>query len=56
MVSMEPAVLRRKLLNPPNEARRQQTVDALRIVQTSQDDPHYVNIVSLVRVLHLTCI
>lgn len=49
MVSMDPVVLRKKLLNPPNEAQRQQTVDALKIVQTSQDDPHYENIVSLVR-------
>ena len=47
-VSMEPAILRKKLLNPPNEARRQQTVDVLKIVHTSQDDPHYANIVSLV--------
>ncbi len=51
MVSMDPAVLRSKLLNPPNEAQRQRTVDALKIVQTSQDDPHYANIVSLVRSL-----
>ena len=53
MISMEPAVLRKKLLNPPNEGPRQQTVDALKIIQTSQDDPHYENIVSLVRAFSL---
>ena len=48
MVSMDPAVLQQKLLNPPHESRRQQTVDALKLVQTAQDDPHYGNLVSLV--------
>lgn len=48
MVSLDPAVLKAKLLNPPNEARRQETVDKLRIVHSAQDDPHYDNIVALV--------
>lgn len=48
MVSTDPVVVQKKLLQPPHEQLRQKTVDVLKIVHTSQDDPHYNSIVSLV--------
>ncbi len=48
MMSSEPEAVRKKLLMPPNERQRQETLDILNIVGTSQDDPYYNNIVNLV--------
>lgn len=55
MLSMEPAVVHTKLLNPPNEKERQETVDALQVVKGSQTEPHFENIVALVRSQALCC-
>ena len=52
MLGIESGALRKKLLNPPHEKERQETVDALKVVHTSQSDPHFNSIVSLVRLRH----
>ena len=49
MLGIESGALRKKLLNPPHEKERQETVDALKVVHTLQSDPHFNSIVSLVR-------
>ena len=48
MMSADPEALKKKLLKPPNERQRQETLDILNIVNTPQDDPHYDSIVNLV--------
>jgi hypothetical protein len=48
LMSSDADVLRNKLLQPPNERQRQETVDLLNIVNTAQEDPYYNNIVHLV--------
>ena len=45
-------MLHTKLLNPPNERERQETVDALKVVEGSQNEPHFNNIVALVCIWH----
>ena len=52
MLGIESGAFRKKLLNPPHEKERQDTVDALKVVHTSQSDPHFNSIVSLVRLEH----
>jgi len=49
LMSSDPEALKKKLLKPPNERQRQETLGNLNIVNTSQDDPYYNNIVNLVR-------
>ena len=52
----DPKDMRRKLLNPPHEKQRQATVDALHVVQTAQEDPHFDSMTALVsRLTSLSC-